>query len=113
MATLSEASRTSKDTDLLDRFEAAAAAAGVANPRVWVSERARHLASAPISDAPGSQSIADVYTFAFNRQREFLASTVLALWSGEVMQPPGANQGAVTDGYIDHAVRHVMAQEPA
>ena len=39
MATLSEASRASKDEDLIDRFEAQAAVEGVPNPRVWVSER--------------------------------------------------------------------------
>ena len=110
MATLSEASRTSKDEDLIDRFEAAAAAAGVTNPRVWVSERARQLASAPISDQPGAQTIADVYTFAYNRQKEFLASNTLALWSGEVMIPPGANQGAVIDPYIEHAVSWVRTE---
>ncbi len=112
MATLSEMSRASKDEDLIDRFEAAAAAAGVSNPRVWVSERARQLASAPISDQPGAQIIADVYAYAVARQKAFLASTTLDLWSGEVMLPPGFNPAAVTDEYIRHAVSYVLAQEP-
>ena len=111
MATLSEASRASKDADLIDRFEAQAAVEGVPNPRVWVSERMRSLVMAPISNAPDAQKIADPYTFAANRQREFLASTALALWSGEVMLPPGLNPGAVTDPYIEHAVKWLMAQE--
>lgn len=111
MATLNEASRASKDADLIDRFEAQAAVAGVTNPRVWVSERMRRLVMAPISAAPDAQKIVDPYTFAFNRQREFLSSTTLALWSGEVMLPPGLNGGAVIDAYIAYAVEWVLDQE--
>lgn len=111
MATLNEASQASKDPDLIDRFEAQAAVLGVPNPRVWVSERMRRLVMAPISDEPDAQPIVQPYTFALNRQKEFLASRKLALWSGEVMLPPGFNGGAVTDAYIAHAVAWVQAQE--
>lgn len=110
MATLQAINLTAGDAALRDRFLAAAAKAGIPDYERWVIDRMRQLAVSPV-DATGADTIADVYIFAANRQREFLASNTLALWSGEVMLPPGENPGAVTDTHLEYAIANLRQQE--
>lgn len=110
MATLQSINLAAGDTALRDRFLAAAAKAGIPDYERWVVDRMRQLAVSPV-DSTGADTIADVYIFAANRQREFLASNTLALWSGEVMLPPGENPGAVTDTHLEYAVANLRQQE--
>ena len=107
MATLNDINIASRDQDLRERSAAAAAEAGVMSPENWVADRARALVSQVVQDG---QTITDVFAFAVARQKAFLASTTLDLWSGEVMLPPGLNPAAVTDPYIEHAVSWVRTE---
>lgn len=109
MATLNDINIASRDQDLRERFAAAAAEAGVMSPENWVADRARALVSQVVQDG---QTVTDVFAFAVARQKAFLASTTLDLWSGEVMLPPGLNPAAVTDAHLRSAVAQVLAQEP-
>ena len=78
----------SKDNDLLARFGAAAAEAGIENPLIWVQQNAAQLAAQTITSA--GDTIASVYAYA--------AATHM---------PPGANEAAVTDDFIRQAVAQV------
>lgn len=105
MASFTAINQTAADPDLRQRLYAAAAAEGKTSPEVWVDQRIRQLASSYVDAAQGD-TLADVYIFAVNRQKAFLSSTALDLWSGEVMLPPGLNPGACTDDHLRYILEN-------
>lgn len=87
-----------RDSDLLERITAIAAAEGIANPDQWVGMRIRQIVAADLDgDGGASNSIASVYEYAV-----------------ETTPPrPGANPAAVTDDHIRTALQCVTQSEGA
>lgn len=99
MATTAEHVAARRDTDLFDRFVAAAAQGGVKNPVLWVRENIDALLTAPVS---GNSTIAGVHGYAsLNYKQELAAMPAAPL-------PPGVNPAAVIDEFLAAAVAHVI-----
>lgn len=84
---LTDINRAASDPDLLARFTAAAARAGIDDPQQWVETNRYRLVT---QEAADGQNISEVYAYA------------VATYTPTPL--PGANPSAVTDTYLIAAV---------
>lgn len=99
MATTADHIAARNDPDLLARFVAKAEQLGIRNASQWVQDRMGTLVT---QTAEGTQVITDVYAYASNVRKEYLAGTP---------QRPGENLGAVTDAHLTTAIQTLFASE--
>lgn len=91
---LHDINKAARDGDLIQRFTAAAAKAGIDNPQAWAEQNMYKLVTREVA---GDQDISQVYAYAVS-----------------TMPPaPGANPSAVTDTYIESAVTQVRDSQIA
>ena len=89
------------DTDLTARLIARGAALGLSQGSIEIA--IRRLAAAPV-DGTGSNTIASVYEYAAATRDQAVAALPPA---------PGKNPAAVTDDYLDYALRSVFPDTAA
>jgi hypothetical protein len=90
------------DSDLIERFIAAAEQAGLDNASSWVGNNIGRLITVAID---GNQTVADVHAYADEVRKAYIDATPMR---------PGKNPGAVTDTHLDDAISAVVnALNPA
>ena len=99
MATTADHMAARGDADLLARFIARAEQLGVENVSSWVQAHMGQLIGQKID---GNQTVTDVYAYAANVRREYIAATP---------QRPGENMGAVTDSHLEVAIQALYNEE--
>lgn len=98
MATTADHMAARGDADLLARFIARAEQLGVENASSWVQANMGQLIGQKID---GTQTVTDVYAYAANVRREYIAATP---------QRPGENMGAVTDSHLETAITALLPE---
>lgn len=93
MATIADHIAARNDTDLLQRFVAAAERANIPNPQAWAEANRGRLVAADI----GGSTVADVHAY--------------AVATYDPPPRPGENPAAVTDPQIEAAVETVYDSE--
>ena len=99
MATTADHIAARSDPDLLARFVARAEQLGVERASDWVQARIGRLITSAVA---GNQTVTDVYAYAANVRKEYLANTP---------ERPGANLGAVTDSHLETAIQALYNAE--
>ena len=99
MATTADHMAARGDADLLARFIARAEQLGVENASSWIQAHMGQLIGQKID---GNQTVTDVYAYAANVRREYIAATP---------QRPGENMGAVTDSHLEVAIQALYNEE--
>lgn len=97
MATTSEHIAARGDNDLFARLVAAAEMQDIPNASAWVQQNMGRLISTPVQDG---QNITDVYAYAANVRKEYLAD--------DRAMSPGLNPGAVTDAHMATAITALL-----
>lgn len=91
MVSLIDISEASTDPDLMVRFRAAAAEAGIPNASQWVFDHMLELVTSSVAENMPNEKIAGVYAYARNTRPP----------------APGIDPAAVIDAYIRYAVSKV------
>ena len=99
MATTADHMAARGDADLLARFIARAEQLGVENASGWVQAHMGQLIGQKVD---GTQTVTDVYAYAANVRREYIAATP---------PRPGENMGAVTDTHLETAISTIYNAE--
>ena len=100
MASTAEHIAARGDNDLFARLVAAAEMQDIPNASAWVQQNMGRLISTPVQDG---QNITDVYSYAANVRKEYLAD--------DRAMSPGLNPGAVTDAHMLTALTHMITPE--
>ena len=98
MATTADHIAARGDTDLYQRFVARAEQLGVENASSWVQSHMGQLVGQKVD---GTQTVTDVYAYAANVRREYIAATP---------PRPGENMGAVTDTHLEVAINALLPE---
>ncbi len=99
MATTADHIAANSDPDLLARFIARAEQLRIPNAMVWVQSGMGRLITSAVA---GDQTVTDVYAYAANVRKEYLANTP---------PRPGENLGAVTDSHLETAIQALYNAE--
>lgn len=99
MATTTEHINARNDSDLLDRFIAAAEQAEVADASAWVQANMGRLITVRVQ---AEHTIADVHATANKTRAEYIAATP---------ERPGADLGAVTDEHLAAAINTTLTPD--
>lgn len=99
MATTTDHINARGDFNLQDRFVAKAEQLNIPNASSWVLS---HISKLVTEKVDGNQSITDVFAYASNVRKEYIAATP---------PEPGANLGAVTDSHLETAIQALYNAE--